>query len=74
MYIVQRVINEASNLPQGLMELQNHQPHQPPVQTHADSYFENCWLVVFGFNGPLRQYFSLYRTRLTESEGEKGEK
>ena len=20
------------------------------------------WLVVFGFNGPLRQYFSLYQT------------
>ena len=20
-----------------------------------------CWLVGFGFNGPLRQYFSLYR-------------
>ena len=31
------------------------------------------WLVVFGFNGPLRQYFSLYRA-VSQKEGERGEK
>ena len=33
-----------------------------------------CLLVgSFGFNGPLRQYFSLYRT-VSQREGEKGER
>ena len=33
-----------------------------------------CWLVgCFGFNGPLRQYFSLYRA-VSQREGERGEK
>ena len=32
------------------------------------------WLVAcFGFNGPLRQYFSLYRA-VSQIEGERGEK
>ena len=31
------------------------------------------WLVVLGFNGPLRQYFSLYRA-VSQREGERGEK
>ena len=31
------------------------------------------WLVVFGFNGPLRQYFSLYWA-VSQREGERGEK
>ena len=31
------------------------------------------WLVGFGFNGPLRQYFSLYRA-VTQREGEGGTK
>ena len=32
------------------------------------------WMVgCFGFNGPLRQYFSLYRA-VSQREGEKGEK
>ena len=32
------------------------------------------WLVgCFGFNGPLRQYFSLYRT-VSQREGEREEK
>ena len=32
------------------------------------------WLVgCFGFNGPLRQYFSLYRA-VSQKEGEGGEK
>ena len=35
---------------------------------------ERCWLVgCFGFNGPLRQYFSLYRAA-SQREGERGEK
>ena len=31
------------------------------------------WLVDFGFNGPLRQYFSLYRA-VSQREGDRGEK
>ena len=31
------------------------------------------WLVGFGFNGPLRQYFSLYRA-VSQREGERGKK
>ena len=31
------------------------------------------WLVVFEFNGPLRQYFSLYRA-VSQREGEREEK
>ena len=32
------------------------------------------WLVgCFGFNGPLRQYFSLYRA-VSQREGDRGEK
>ena len=31
------------------------------------------WLVGFGFNGPLRQYFSLYRA-VSQREGERGRK
>ena len=31
------------------------------------------WLVGFEFNGPLRQYFSLYRA-VSQREGERGEK
>ena len=31
------------------------------------------WLVGFGLNGPLRQYFSLYRTA-SQRAGERGEK
>ena len=31
------------------------------------------WLVDFGFNGPLRQYFSLYRAA-SQREGERGKK
>ena len=38
------------------------------------SYNWDGWLVgCFGFNGPLRQYFSLYRT-VSQREGERGEK
>ena len=35
---------------------------------------ERDWLVgCFGFNDPLRQYFSLYRA-VSQREGERGEK
>ena len=35
---------------------------------------EAIWLVgCFGFNGPLRQYFSLYRA-VSQREGDRGEK
>ena len=34
---------------------------------------EDGWLVGFGFNGPLRQYFSLYRA-VSQREGEREEK
>ena len=30
----------------------------------------HSWLVDFGFNGPLRQYFSLYRA-VSQREGER---
>ena len=32
-----------------------------------------CWLVGFGFNGPLRQYFSLYWA-VSQRGGEREEK
>ena len=31
------------------------------------------WVGCVGFNGPLRQYFSLYRA-VSQREGERGEK
>ena len=31
------------------------------------------WLVGFGFNGPLSQYFSLYRA-VSQREGDRGKK
>ena len=34
---------------------------------------QNDWLVDFGLNGPLRQYFSLYRA-VSQREGERKEK
>ena len=36
---------------------------------HAEGWLVGC----FGFNGPLRQYFSLYRA-VSQREGERGEK
>ena len=42
-------------------------------RSSADN-LELGWLVgCFGFNGPLRQYFSLYRA-VSQREGERGEK
>ena len=40
----------------------------------VEIYSEDFWLVgCFGFNGPLRQYFSQYRA-VSQREGERGEK
>ena len=44
------------------------------LEPTAANYFNRSWLVgCFGFNGPLRQYFSLYRA-VSQREGERGEK
>ena len=40
-----------------------------PVRLHSDFWLVGC----FGFNGPLRKYFSLYRA-VSQREGERGEK
>ena len=49
--------------------------HQPPPFRNGKSYEKDLiWLVgCFGFNGPLRQYFSLYRA-VSQREGERKEK
>ena len=45
-----------------------------PRKYNSKLFQPSGWLVgCFGFNGPLRQYFSLYRT-ISQREGEKGEK
>ena len=36
-------------------------------------FFVLGWLVGLGVNGPLRQYFSLYRA-VSQKEGERGKK
>ena len=42
--------------------------------SESDVRFYLCWLVgCFGFNGPLRQYFSLYQA-VSQREGDRGEK
>ena len=47
--------------------------HHKDVVTFLDTV-HGCWLVgCFGFNGSLRQYFSLYRA-VSQREGERGEK
>ena len=38
-----------------------------------NSQYDVGWLVGFGFNGPLRQYFSLYGA-VSQREGERGKK
>ena len=42
--------------------------------TEYQHIYTNGWLVgCFGFNGALRQYFSLYRA-VSQREGERGER
>ena len=44
------------------------------ITSELITVFEYSWLVgCFGLNGPLRQYFSLYRA-VSQREGEKKEK
>ena len=43
------------------------------VKTGSNEGLKVGWLVGFGFNGPLRQYFSLYRA-VSQREGERGKK
>ena len=53
-----------------------HFPPLPPPPTHIDKCLGGAfdWLVGwFGVNGPLRQYFSLYRT-VSQREGERKER
>ena len=48
--------------------------HRPRFPTSPEEPGKHGWLVgCFGFNGPLRQYFSLYRA-VSQREGERGEK
>ena len=45
-----------------------------PAARYRLKYCLKGWLVgCFGFNGPLRQYFSLYRA-VSQREGEREEK
>ena len=50
-------------------------PKQPTNQMMVGWHLAILGLLVscFGFNGPLRQYFSLYRA-VSQREGERGEK
>ena len=45
----------------------------PYIVTICPTYYNVGWLVGFGFKGPLRQYFSLYRA-VSQREGERGER
>ena len=46
----------------------------PKRASEKNKPLNESWLVgCFGFNGPLRQYFSLYRA-VSQREGERGEK
>ena len=50
------------------------QVQEPFVEVNIEDDNEDDWLVgCLGFNGPLRQYFSLYRA-ISQREGERGEK
>ena len=46
----------------------------PPLNQGSQASKEHGWLAgCFGLNGPLRQYFSLYRA-VSQREGERNEK
>ena len=48
--------------------------HNDMIMTVNNSYLEIGWLVgCFGLNGPLRQYFSVYRA-VSQTEGERRKK
>ena len=46
---------------------------EPPQQGSSDSGGLGLVVGCFGFNGPFRQYFSLYWA-ISQREGERGEK
>ena len=47
---------------------------KPKITDQLKASLALIWLVgCFGFNGPLRQYFSLYRA-VSQREGERGKK
>ena len=51
-------------------------PFEVLNRTYFDTFLESLgldWLVGFGFNGPLRQYFSLYRA-VSQRVGGRGKK
>ena len=50
-------------------------PSFKKISHRVSELLSGCYLFVicFGFNGPLRQYFSLYRA-VSQREGERGEK
>ena len=50
----------------------NGNPRMTSSDGHVDSLV-GFWLVGLGLNGPLRQYFSLYRA-VSQREGERGKK
>ena len=48
--------------------------HLSLLSSFSLSLGDGCWLVgCFGFNDPLKQYFSLYRV-VSQREGERGER
>ena len=63
-------IIQISRTPRHRKFTQHHCTTRPPQLV----YVNNHWLVgCFGFNGPLRQYFSLYRA-VSQRVGERGER
>ena len=59
----------------GLLVIDNFEGIDAPfgILWNYRDWVQSCWLVVFGLNNPLRQYFSLYRV-VSQREGDRGEK
>ena len=62
--VVSRSSGLAKTIQQGTVNGENEE-----VDRRKDGWLVGC----FGFNGPLRQYFSLYRA-VSQREGERGKK
>ena len=64
--------NSTSKYPDDLLNIDNLYFSLNFINSHTYKYIS--WILVgcFGFNGPLRQYFSLYRA-VSQREGERGE-
>ena len=71
------MITGVGDVEEGFNRCASLNPQLPPRGLHNlvsySARMDFGWLVVFGFNGPLRQYFSLYRA-VSQREGERGEK